>query len=147
MYYVFRFLIFCIFSYPVIKKDIVEMKIPIIYSHGGLMILLIYELIESRENFLSGIFGLVSLLLIFTSVKFLCKGKLGEGDIHYCLFCGFFCGFVSCHVSMIISCISAIAFIKGKKIISKIPFAPFMFSGAFVGRLLYDVLNFPFIIR
>lgn len=140
MYSYVRMLAFCLFSLPIVIKDVKVMKIPIAYSYGGLLLLLIMDMIVEKEDFLMGIGGMASLFVIFILVKIICKNKLGEGDVHYSLFCGFYSGLLNCQVSMIMSCLLAISYIKIKTKNGKIPFAPFMFLGTISGTFILEHL-------
>lgn len=140
MYSYFQTIAFCLFSLPIVIKDVKVMKIPIVYSYAGLLLLLTIDVIVVKESVLMGIGGMASLFVIFILVKKLCKNKLGEGDVHYSLFCGYYSGMLNCQISMIIACLLAIYYIKIQNKSGKIPFAPFMFSGTVFGTYILNHL-------
>ena len=65
MYSYFQTIAFCLFSLPIVIKDVKVMKIPIVYSYAGLLLLLTIDVIVVKESVLMGIGGMASLFVLF----------------------------------------------------------------------------------
>lgn len=133
-YELIRFSLFCIFSLPIVISDIRTMKIPVLFSYAGMGFMLIYLILidESMVKILSSV---IFPFLLFITVKFICPGGLGNGDIHYGFFCGLFGGIAGINAGLFLAATFAAIFMLTKKI-KKLPFCPFMFFGMIFGRVV-----------
>ncbi len=118
----------------------------------ALLFFSIYPVISSGD-ILSNLYGAGFLFLFFIIILLIFPGSFGFGDIKYATVIGFFFGFELSIIVLESALISGSIFgiiyaiLKGKKLMSKIAFGPFLTLGAFIsfiyGReiiLLY--LNF-----
>ena len=124
------------------------MYIPIFVSYAGFLISIVLTLIFKRDLFINRICGAAILFLIFTLVRFLTRRKLGLGDIHYSLYCGFLSGVPNFIFAAFISALLAMIFLLSKKITCRnndiltmrLPFTPFMFLGCIISLFIPDFL-------
>lgn len=149
-------LIFICSSLVIVISDIKTFHISLAANYIGLALCVITSLYKSflfksyTEIFLNMI-GAMCLCFLFLIVRLFTHRKLGLGDIHYSLLCGFTSGFSRFLLSSLIASFLGILFFlfvglfhKNKDMDElRVPFTPFMFTGNLI-CIIFRILGISF---
>ena len=134
--------IFMLVSIPVSVFDIRTRKIPNWIVFSGMVFLFAVRFLYFKDSPVSMFINILIGGLIFYSVRFITKGKLGMGDVKFAAFIALFSGFPIffaavgfASLSGLIFAVAGMAMGKIKKN-TKIPFAPFLTAGSIVIYIL-----------
>lgn len=129
------FILFLLFSIPIVVYDMRTMRIPDIITYTGIVTMLCYRFACTRDELLIYIAAAVISVLLFIMVRVSSKRGLGWGDVKYSALCGLYAGPIAVFGGYILASVFAgiwylIRKRQGKMAsTSAFPFAPFMAAG------------------
>jgi len=138
-------ILFMLFSIPVSVFDIRSMRIPNWIVFSGTVFLFAVRYFYFKDSPVGMLINMLSGGLMFYTIRFITKGKLGMGDVKFAaliaLFTGFPLFFAAVAFSSITGLIFALAGLSVGRInkTTKIPFVPFLTAGSIIACLIKNI--------
>ncbi|MCD6398137.1 MAG: prepilin peptidase [Spirochaetaceae bacterium] len=140
-------IIFLVFSIPVCIFDIKYKRIPNWIVFTGTVFLFAVRFFYFQDSPVSMLINMLSGGLMFYTIRFFTKGKLGMGDVKFAAFIALFLGFPLFFAAVAVASFTGLVFaVAGLAICrinksTKIPFAPFLTAGS----IIVSIINIIFL--